>query len=138
MAKKEQEFPEPTAGALIFNKDGKIFLMRSHKWRGKWVMPGGHIELGETIEQALRREVFEETGLKVYGIRFLGIQEFIFDKAFWKKRHFIFFDFACKTRGSKVKLNDEGSEYGWFTPKEAFKMETEPYTKRAIRMCLKS
>ena len=49
----EQQYPEPTVGALIFNPEGKVFLMRSHKWRGKWVLPGGHIELGERMEDAL-------------------------------------------------------------------------------------
>ena len=58
-----QQYPEPTVGALIFNLEGKLFLMRSHKWRGQYAVPGGHIELGETMEQALRREVKEETNL---------------------------------------------------------------------------
>lgn len=45
--------PEPTVGALIFNPQGEIFLMKSHKWRNKYVIPGGHIELGETIAATL-------------------------------------------------------------------------------------
>ena len=61
----KQQFPEPTVGALIFNPEGKLLLMRSHKWRDKYVVPGGHIELGEHIEDALKREVKEETGLDV-------------------------------------------------------------------------
>lgn len=49
-----QQYPEPTAGALIFNPQGKIFLMKSHKWKNGCVIPGGHIELGEKIEDALK------------------------------------------------------------------------------------
>ncbi len=52
-----QRYPEPTVGALIFNNEGKIFLMKSHKWKGKYVIPGGHVELGETIEKALKLPV---------------------------------------------------------------------------------
>lgn len=52
-----QKYPEPIVGALIFNNKDEIFLMKSHKWEGKYVIPGGHIELGETIEEALKREV---------------------------------------------------------------------------------
>jgi len=85
----EQAFPEPTVGALIFDPEGRLFLMRSHKWRGAYVIPGGHIELGETLEDALRREILEETGLAIYGIEFLCVQEFIYGDAFWKRRHFI-------------------------------------------------
>ena len=55
----EQQYPEPTVGALIFNAEGKLFLMQSHKWKGKYVMPGGHIELGERMLDALKREVKE-------------------------------------------------------------------------------
>ena len=53
----EQMYPEPTVGSLIINPDGELFLMRSHKWRGKYVIPGGHIELGESIVDAMVREV---------------------------------------------------------------------------------
>ena len=57
-----KQFPEPTVGALVFNPEGKILLIKSYKWTGKYVISGGHIELGESIEQALKREVKEETG----------------------------------------------------------------------------
>lgn len=128
----EQQFPEPTVGALILNRDGKIFLMKSYKWRGRYVIPGGHVELGETLEQALKREAKEETGLDVHDIKFICMQEFILDEAFWKKRHFIFLDYACKTDSDEAKLNSEGQEYGWFTVREALKLPLEPYTRRTI------
>lgn len=133
----KQKFPEPTVGALILNKDGEIFLMKSYKWKNKYVMPGGHIELGEEIEDALRREIKEETGLDIFDIDFICWQEFIFDKVFWKKKHFIFFDFACKTKSSKVKLNSEGQEFIWCSPQEALKLPIEPYTRRTILEYLK-
>ena len=128
----KQVFPEPTVGALIFNKKGELFLMRSHKWRGKYVIPGGHIELGEKIEVALKREIKEETNLNIFGLEFICLQEFIYDKKYWKKRHFIFFDYAAKTRSIKVKLNSEGQSYVWATLKDAFKLPIEIFTKRAI------
>lgn len=133
----EQQFPEPTVGALIFNSEGKVFLMKSHKWRDKYVMPGGHIELGEGIKDALKREIKEETGLDIFDIEYIYFQEFIFDDAFWKKRHFIFFDFACKTNSTKVKLNSEGQQYVWVSLEEALKLPVEPYTKRTIEEYMK-
>ena len=62
----KQKYPEPTVGALIFNQEKEIFLMTSPKWKGKYVIPGGHIEMGEEIEQALRREIKEETNLNIF------------------------------------------------------------------------
>lgn len=132
-----QQFPEPTAGALIFNPEGKVLLIKSHKWGNKYVIPGGHIELGETIEEALRREIKEETGLDARDFEFICIQEFIFDDAFWKKKHFIFLDFACKTDSKHVVLNHEGQDYVWVSLKEALKLPIEPYTRHLIEEYLK-
>ena len=132
----EQQFPEPTVGAVIINAEGKLFLMRSHKWRDGWVVPGGHIELGESMEEALRREVKEETGLEIYDIRFLLYQEFVYDQAFWERRHFIFFDYACKTDMEEVRLNSEAQEYRWVTVEQALELTIDAYTRRAIEKYL--
>lgn len=128
----EQRYPEPTVGALIFNAQGQLFLMRSHKWRGQWVIPGGHIELGETMEQALRREIREETGLEIRDIEFICFQEFIHDDRFWRRRHFIFFDYTCRTDSTEVVLNDEAQEYVWVDLDRAKELPVEWYTVVAI------
>lgn len=128
----EQRFPEPTVGALIINPEAKLFLMRSHKWRDRWVVPGGHVELGETLEKALRREVKEETGLEIYDIEFLLFQEFVHDEAFWKRRHFIFFDYQCRTDMDQVTLNSEAQDYQWVEAEKALELPLDPYTRRTI------
>jgi nucleoside triphosphatase len=128
-----QQFPEPTVGALIFNSENKIFLMKSYKWKNKYVIPGGHVELGETLKQALKREIREETGLAIFNIKFLLMQEFIYDKAFWQKKHFLFLDFYCRTKAKKVLLNSEGQEYIWVSLKKALSLPIEPYTGKAIK-----
>jgi nucleoside triphosphatase len=133
----EQRYPEPTVGALIFNTEGRLFLMSSHKWRGKWVVPGGHIELGERMEDALRREVKEETNLDICDIEFVCFQEFIHDPRYWKRSHFIFFDFTCRTDSTDVRLNDEAQEYVWVTLEEARRLPVERYTAVAIGEYLK-
>lgn len=132
----KQQFPEPTAGALVFNPEGKILLVKSHKWSNKYTIVGGHIELGEKMENALKREIKEETGLDIYDIQFICYQEFIYDKVFWKKRHFIFFDFACKTKSSEVKLNSESQEYVWVSLQKALKLPIDAYTRIAIKKYL--
>jgi nucleoside triphosphatase len=132
----KQKFPEPTVGAMILNQDGKMFLMQSHKWRDGWVIPGGHIELGERMEEALVREVEEETGLKIDDIEFLLFQEFVYGEAFWKPMHFIFFDFLCKTKSTEVRLNSEGQAYRWVTVEEALEMPIDAYTRRMLGVYL--
>ena len=129
---RKQQYPEPTVGALIFNQEDKVLLLKSDKWRNKYVIPGGHIELGETMEDALQREVKEETGLDIYDIEFASLQEFVFDEAFHEERHFIFIDFVCRTDSDKVVLNAESQEYVWVSLKEALRLPIDSYTKRLI------
>lgn len=128
----EQIFPEPTVGAFIFNQKGELLLLQSHKWPGRYVVPGGHVELGERLEEAVAREAKEETGLNVYAVEFINFQQFIYDPAFWKKRHFIFFDFACKTDRTDVQLNDEAEGYVWVEPRQALTMDLDTYTRRSL------
>ncbi len=127
------KYPEPTVGALLFFND-KLFLMKSHKWGGRWVLPGGHIELGESMENALIREVKEETNLDIVedSIKFVCFHEFIFEDSFYKKKHFIFFDFFANVKNNEVILNHEAQEYGWFILDDALKLNLEKYTKKAI------
>lgn len=132
-----QIFPEPTVGAFIFNPKGELLLLQSHKWPGVYVVPGGHVELGERLEEAVAREAKEETGLEVHSIEFINFQQFIYDPAFWKKRHFIFFDFACQTDETDVKLNDEAQAYVWVEPRQALTMELDTYTRRSVEEWLK-
>ena len=129
---EKQNFPHPTVGALIFNPEGKMLLVQSHKFHDKWVVPGGHIEVGEKMTDAVIREAKEETGLDVYDPQFIFFQEFIQDESFWKNMHFIFFDFALKTDSSDVVLNDEAEAYAWVTLEEALTMNVDAYTIKAI------
>lgn len=132
----DQVFPEPTVGIFIFNQTGEVLLLKSHKWPGKYVVPGGHVELGERLEEAAIREAKEETGLDIYDLKFIMFQQFIHDPAFWKHRHFIFFDFACKTDSLEVKLNDEAQEYVWVQPEAALQLAVDTYTRLSIEKIL--
>jgi len=129
--------PEPTVGGLIFNAKGEIFLMKSDKWKGMYCIPGGHIELGETLIDAVKREIKEETNLDVKNIEFHSIQDCIFSENYYKKRHFIFVDFVCTAVSNEVILSDEGFDYVWIKPENIDKYSVEPYTVRMIKFYLK-
>ena len=128
-----QVYPEPTVGALIVDKEGKILLVKSHKWFDKFTLPGGHIELGETMVEAVKREVNEEVGLDVQVGHMLLMQEAIFASEFYKKRHFIFFDFACRSKDGQAKLDqDELQDYIWVYPGAAYNLKLDSFTKKTI------
>lgn len=123
------KYPEPTVGAIIFNPDNKVLLCKAHKWNDKYIIPGGHIELGEKMEEALKREILEETGLKIYDIHLISIKESVYNDSFHKKRHMIFIDYICKTDSYDVSLNDEAQEYEWVDLKDIDNYELGGFLK---------
>lgn len=127
------KYPEPTVGALIFNPDNKILLCKSHKWHNKYIIPGGHIELGEKMEEALKREILEETGLDIYDIQLISIKESVYNKAFHEKKHFIFIDYVCKTNSYNVVLNEEAQEYEWVGLNEIDNYELGGFVKPLLK-----
>jgi len=134
MSTPKSRFPrgiELVGSAVIENTHGKILLVKSPKWHNKWTMPGGHIEPGETIEEALIREAQEEVGLPLKSEGVIAYGELINSKDFHRPAHFIYFDICCKTNTSEVKLdNKELREYKWVTPHEALQMDlAESYEK---------
>jgi nucleoside triphosphatase len=134
----KQIYPEPTVGIFIINPEGELLLLRSHKWPGRYVVPGGHVELGERIEQTVIREAKEETGLDVRDLRFLCWQEFVYDTSFWKRRHFLFFDYACRVASNEVVLNDEAEEHLWIKPEKALELPIDSYTRVSVLEYLKN
>ncbi len=129
--------PEPTVGVVIINPHNEVLLVKTHKWHDKYSVPGGHIEWGETILAAARRETREETGLEIRELEFLGWQECILDPQFWKPRHFIFFDYAARSEDVRVTLNDEAESYVWIDPEKALnELDLDSYTAVSIRTYL--
>jgi len=106
---------------FIVNDKGKILYFKNVKWRGL-VPPGGHVEYGETLIEALKRETKEETGLDIEPVRLISIGEMIEPKEFYEPRHFIYIHYLCKIKSGKIKLdNRELIDYEWLDPKEALK-----------------
>lgn len=128
-----QIYPEATVGALVVNEVGKVLIVRSSKWNNKYTVPGGHIELGERAEEAIKREVKEETGLDVEPVKLLLAQQAIYPKDYHKHEHFLFMDYICKAKSSEVKLDGrELQEYVWVRPEDALKLDMEEYTKNFV------
>jgi len=129
---QEKKYPKITVGVLMVNENGKVFLATSYKWKGKWVIPGGHVEWGEKLEDAVKRETKEETGIDVKNIQLLNVQESIFSKGFHEERHFIFLDYVCEAYSEDVQLNSELQKYIWVYPKDALNLDIAPSVKNFI------
>lgn len=128
-----QLYPEATVGALVVNDEGEVLIVRSNKWKDKYSVPGGHIEVGERAEDAIRREVKEETGLDAEPVELLVVQQAIYPEDFYKHEHYIFMDYVLKAKSSKVQLDGrELQAYVWVKPEEALKLDLEPFTRNFV------
>lgn len=98
--------------AFVRDREGRILLIRRSrevKWDpGLWELPGGKADYGETIEQALVREVREETGLGLDVGRPVHVSHFT-KEPFWVTTVV----FACKAGGGDVRLSDEHEDFAW-------------------------
>lgn len=131
--------PIVTIGAMVFDTEENILLLNSQKWGRKYIFPFGHVEFGETLEDAVKREVKEETDLNVENVKFLRVVEFINPSDHYiKNLHFIGLQHTCKTYEKEAKINREAQSYVWVAPSEALKMDLEKGTRATIEYYLSS
>lgn len=125
---------EIVGSAVIENPSGEILLVQSPKWRDKWVMPGGHIEPGETIVDAVVREAQEEVGLQLTPIKIVSFGELINSPDFHHTAHFIYFDVWCKTDSLDIRLDGrELTAYRWVAPTDALALPLAQSYDQTIR-----
>ena len=131
--------PLSTVGGLIFNSKNEALMIRTHKWSNLWGIPGGKIKYGEASEAALRREILEETALKISDIEFVLVQDCIHSKEFYRDAHFVLLNYTCRcvSKNPKVKLNDEGREFRWLKLDDLKKIKLNKPTKILVLAVLK-
>ena len=136
----EAEPPLATVGALIFNHRGEVLMIQTHKWSGKWGIPGGKIKYSETSEAALRREILEETNLKIKNIEFVLVQDCIHSKEFYRDAHFVLLNYVCRcvAKNPQVVLNEEGRDFRWLPLAVARKLKLNKPTKILLEAVIKS
>lgn len=120
ISRRYPDRPVLGVGALIF-ENGKILLVEraGEPLRGWWSLPGGGVETGETLEEAVRREVREETGLEVDGLSILEIFERIMrDEEGKAEYHYVLIDYICRPVGGLLNAGDDAGQVGWFSESE--------------------
>jgi ADP-ribose pyrophosphatase YjhB (NUDIX family)/phosphoglycolate phosphatase-like HAD superfamily hydrolase len=131
---EESHPPIVTVGGLIRDQAGLLLLVRTHKWSNLWGIPGGKVKWGETCEQALSREIQEETGLDIADIEFVLVQDCIHSKEFYREAHFVLLNYTCLCTGQPaVRLNDEAREFRWLSHEQALNMPINQPTRRLLQ-----
>ncbi|TPQ34501.1 NUDIX hydrolase [Bradyrhizobium guangdongense] len=109
--------PQLAVSAAIF-RDGKVLLVRRARSpaKGFYSLPGGRVEFGESLHQALAREVDEETGLNIEIVGLAGWREVL--PAAGGAGHYLIMSFAARWVGREPSLNDELDDFRWLAPSE--------------------
>ena len=106
---------------------GRVLVVRRARppSSGLYTLPGGGVETGETLHEAVVREVHEETGLSVEPVALAGHREVITRDAEGRvERHFVILAFACRWLAGEPRLNEELSEAHWLRPADLASLRT--------------
>jgi 8-oxo-dGTP diphosphatase len=127
----KREYPDTPlvgVGAVIVRENRVLLIRRGQPpLLGEWSLPGGVLECGETLREAVVREALEETGLVVESEEMLGVYERIIpddphdDKPDEQKKiryHYVLLDFLCRAVGGDLRAGSDASDVRWFTQGE--------------------
>jgi len=122
--------PVVAVGAVIINDHKVLLVKRAHApARGQWAIPGGRVEAGETLQQALKREIREETGLDID----IGPLAHVFDliersAAGLLTRHYVIIDYEATIVGGTLQAGDDALKIDWFGSKDLPNTNISPAT----------
>ena len=118
--------PYLAVSAAIFRADRVLIVRRARPpAQGFHTLPGGVVELGETLVEAVKREVREETGLTIAPVALAGCREAVIrDAAGRIERHFVILPFAARFVAGEIALNEELAEARWRLPSELSGLKT--------------
>ena len=133
----KREYPDsPIAGVagLVFH-EGKVLLVRrgNEPSKGRWGIPGGLVELGERVEDAVIREVAEETSIQVKPVKLVEVFNSIRrDDDGNVKYHYVLVELLCEYINGEIEASTDVSDAGWFSLKELYALNMSDWTRDFI------
>ncbi|MCX8192287.1 MAG: NUDIX hydrolase [Nitrososphaeria archaeon] len=115
MKREYPQHPLPAVGTLIIHGSKLLLVKRAFEpSAGKWSIPGGVVELGEKVEEAVKREVWEEVGMEVEDLQLLGVYDSIIrDEDGDIKYHYVIIEYLARPRSLSITPSIEVLEYMW-------------------------
>jgi ADP-ribose pyrophosphatase YjhB (NUDIX family) len=137
MDNDKRDYPAwPICGVgAVIRKDGQVLLVQRGKEprRGEWSIPGGAVEVGEKLTDAVQREVREECGLEIRLGDFLAAGDLIVpDDAGRVRYHYILIDFVADYAGGTLQPSDDVMDARWVDPRELEAFGLHPWTRAVI------
>jgi 8-oxo-dGTP pyrophosphatase MutT (NUDIX family) len=109
--------PHSGANAIVFNARGEVLLIRRSD-NGRWCLPGGHVDYGETVAQTAVREAYEETGVRVEVERLSGVYSKPYEavEGLDRPSHYVIVALVCRPVGGELRLSVESTDVRYFAP----------------------
>ncbi|MBV9624815.1 MAG: NUDIX hydrolase [Acidobacteria bacterium] len=125
-------------GAIIVESGRVALVKRAHApLLGEWSIPGGLVEVGESLRQAVEREALEETGLVVEIIELAGVFERIVSDGENRTRyHYVLLDYLCRRSSGELEAAGDAAEARWFLPRELELLPLPEDTAAVIRLAM--
>ena len=126
--------PRVAVGAVVFH-DHRVLLVRRGKppADGQWAIPGGAVELGETLAQAAEREILEETGIRIAALEPIYVFDTVErDPAGRVRFHYIIVDLEARYRGGELQAGDDAAEARWVSADDMKDLKVSPPTRQLL------
>ena len=138
MKRDYPERPIVGVGAVIVEDRQALVVKRgSEPLKGQWSIPGGVVELGETLREAAAREALEETGLRVEAGEVLEVFDSIYrDPEGQCQYHYVLIDFLCRRVAGELRAASDVTEARWVTLHEVGELQMTQSAERVIRKAL--
>jgi len=135
MRREYPEHPLVGVGAVIVEGDRVVLVRRAAQpMAGEWSIPGGLLELGETMRLGAEREAREETGLQVEAGEVLGVLDRILPDASGKLRfHYVLIDFLCRRIAGELRAGGDAAEARWVRESELQSLGVAEAAVKVIR-----
>ncbi len=128
------DVPRVAVGAIVFC-DNRVLLVRRGRppADGQWAIPGGAVELGESLAQAAEREIHEETGIRIAAQEPIYVFDMIERDPDGRVRfHYVIVDLAARYLGGELHAGDDAAEARWVAAGEMKGLEISPPTRQLL------
>ncbi len=143
MAREYPDRPVVGVGGVVIHNDRALLIRRgTEPLLGQWSIPGGTLELGETLQQGVARELFEETGVQVKVLELIEVFDRIFtepgasdasEKRKGPRFHFVIVDFLCEWISGEAKAASDVTDVAYALESELGNFQLTPTATRVLR-----
>jgi ADP-ribose pyrophosphatase len=133
--KEYPDQPRVAVGAIVF-KDGKVLLVRRGKppARDLWAIPGGSVEICETLQRAAEREIYEETGITIQAQEPIFTFDYIErDESGCARFHYVIIDLTAEYVAGELRAGDDAAEARWVSSQEIAGLKISSKTRQLLK-----